>query len=598
MSVKTKEEIRLQGAAICAGIAIGKPFFFTFIDDVVPNFSIAEREIDEEIARFRRSLRRSKNDVLRLQKQLEIEGALEGAAILDTHLQMMQDPALTSEIEEKIRSTRKNTEFIFQGVINSYEEKFNKISDKFFRERFKDIQDIYRRVMGHLKESVRVSLAEIPPNSIVFAYELAPSDTAEAKRQCVSAFVTELGGETSHAAIMAKAKGIPYVANVDFEVLESAKNATVIVDGRTGDIIINPEKETLDFYKQLQKRLSTHYKGLEEQGNLQAETIDGYLVSLSANVEMLHDLELLHAYGSSGVGLFRSEYLLLNEETDAFEASFPSEESQYQAYAHIVKSMKGLPVVIRTFDIGGDKMREFQNLRNETNPFLGKRAIRFLLGEPQIFRSQIRAIIRASIFGHVKILFPMISGLPELREAKEFVLEVQKDLRREGYEIPPSVELGCMIEVPSAAITCDLLAKECDFLSIGTNDLVQYSLAVDRGNEQMSYLYTPTHPSVIRLIKMVVHEANRNGIKVSVCGEIAANPSFTALLLGLGVRDLSVAPRYIPLVKNAIRNTSIVEASSLVEKVLSLPTASEIEELLSKESDNSDSREFFCAHKF
>ncbi|MFT4554160.1 MAG: phosphotransferase system enzyme I (PtsI) [Chlamydiales bacterium] len=596
MALKTTKEIHLRGIPICAGIAIGKPFFFTFMDDVVPEFTIAANELEDEIARFRRALKRSRADIMRLQKQLEAEGALEGAAILDTHLQMMQDPALTTEIEAKVRATRINTESIFQAVIHDYEEKFNRISDKFFRERFKDIQDIYRRIMGHLRDSVRVSLADIPNNSIVFSHELAPTDTAEAKQNCVSAFVTEVGGETSHAAIMARAKGIPYVSNVNFDDLEGAKHSTVIVDGRTGDLILNPSKATLTKYKELQQQLSLHVKSLEDYGGLEAETIDGYRVKLSANVEMLNEIEMIHEYGGSGVGLFRSEYILLSEEGSMLEDGFPSEDEQFQAYCRIVQNMRGLPVVIRTFDVGGDKFNEIEELRKETNPFLGCRAIRFLLKEPEIFRTQIRAIFRASVYGQVKIMFPMISGLPELIEAKQFVEKVKREMIEEGIEIDQDVKIGCMIEVPSAAITCDLLAKESDFLSIGTNDLVQYSLAVDRGNQQMSYLYSPTHPSVIRLIKMVVTEGNRNGIPVSICGEIAADPRFTALLLGLGVRELSVAPRYIPVVKSAIRNTSIVEACHLAEKVFGVPTAKEVYDLLVKEYETSFPNDFFYNH--
>ncbi len=587
MIMKIQGEVNLKGTPICAGIAIGRPFFFTFIDDVIPDFIIGVDGVDEEILRFRKALKRSRQDIKRLQKQLEVEGALEGAAVLDTHLQMMQDPALTTEIELKIRETRKNTETIFQAVIFDYEKKFNKISDKFFRERFKDIQDIYRRIMGHLRESMRISLADIPQNSIVFAHDLAPSDTAEAKLGCVNAFITEVGGETSHAAIVAKAKGIPFVASVDFESVGSFRGRYVIVDGRTGDIIINPTQQTLTKYRDLQKQLQEQVHDLEEDGTLKAETIDGYSVKLSANVEITNDLDCLHEYNSSGVGLFRSEFMCVAED------AFPSEEEQFEAYRVLVENMRGLPVVIRTFDIGGDKFREFQKTRSETNPFLGCRAIRFLLKEPDIFKVQLRAILRASNYGPVHILFPMISGLPELLEAKKLVKETRQELFSKGIIVSENIKIGCMIEVPSAAITCDLLARESDFLSIGTNDLVQYSLAVDRGNQEMSYLYAPTHPSVLRLIKMVVSEGCRNHIPVSICGEIAADPRYTSLLLGLGVRELSVASRFIPVVKNAIRNTSIVDSCQLAEKVLRMSTAKEIEDLLIDEYQENFPNDFF-----
>lgn len=576
MSVET-QEIQLLGIPISRGIAIGKPFFFTFLDDSVPDFSVHIDDIDQEIGRYRRAFARGREDIKLLQKKLERERVLEGAAILDAHLQMMQDPLLTTFIEGEIRRTRKNAEFVFQRIIKQYQKKFNAIADPFFRERFKDIQDISRRVMGYLKESVRVCLADLPSNSIIFAADLSATDVAEANTSCVSAFVTESGGATSHAAIVAKAKGIPYVNSVDFKSLEPKNVELAIVDGRTGEIILNPSHETLAKYSNLRDQLHIHLQRLGKTCQQDPETYDGYKVQLSANIEMFSEVDLLHQFGGSGVGLFRSEYAFLSRET------FPSEEEQYVLYRTIVERMQGLPIVIRTFDIGGDKHLLKGPLIQEGNPFLGCRAIRFLLREKEIFKTQLRAILRASVHGDVSIMFPMVSALPELTEAKKVLMEVYHELIEKRVNLAPRIMVGCMIEVPSAAIISDLLAKECDFLSIGTNDLVQYSLAVDRGNHAISSLYNPTHPSVIRLIKLVVTEANHQGIPVAVCGEIAADPRFTPLLLGLGVHKLSVASRYIPIVKNAIRNTSIVSASRLAEQALTLASAAEIEELLNEE---------------
>ncbi len=577
MSIETKHrESRLHGTPICAGIAIGRPFFFVFSKDVVPEFSIAAAEIEDEVLRYQNALKRSKQDVLRLQTQLEAEGAVDAFMVIDTHLQIMQDPLITTAIEEQIRLTRKNAEHVFHKAIDEFEEKFNRITNPFFKERFKDIQDIARRVTSHLRHTVRISLADIPEQSVVFAHELFPSDTAEAKSSCVCAFVTEAGGETSHAAIVAKAKGIPYVANVDFRSIESLDGSQVIVDGRTGEVILNPSKKTLTKYRSLHKQLRVQEKLLEETSSLEAETIDGYRVRLSANIEMADEFDLIHRHGGRGVGLFRSEFLFLTHE------DFPDEEKQFHLYSKIVTSMKGLPVVIRTFDVGGDKFGRLYQTRGESNPFLGCRAIRFLLKEREVFKTQLRAILRASGCGsgEVSIMFPMISGLPELLESKKLVQEAKEELTARGEKFAAHVRIGCMIEVPSAALTCDALAKECDFLSIGTNDLVQYSMAVDRGNQAMSYLYNPTHPSIIRLIKMVVSEGIRHGIPVSVCGEIAADPRFTVLLLGLGVQELSMSSRHIPLVKNVIRHLSIVSATQFAEDVLSMSTAKEIHETL------------------
>lgn len=586
MELQTSE-IYLRGSPICRGIAIGKPFFFSFVEDSIPEFIISPQEVPQEIHRYRQAFERGREDVQRLQKQLEMERIVEGAAILNAQLQMMQDPLMTTHVENEIQNTLKNAEFVFQKVIKHFKKKFNSLTDPFFRERFKDIQDISRRVMSYLLKSVRISLNHIPADSIVFTKELTASDVAEADVSLIGAFVSETGSSTSHAAIVAKAKGIPYVTSVNYTVLDCFKESIVIVDGRTGEIIINPSDEVLVHYQKLKNDLQIHLNKLGRGGTLATETFDGYSVRLSANIEMANELEMLHKYGGCGVGLFRSENVFLASE------KYPSEEEQFSIYKNIVEKMKGLPIVIRTFDVGGDKFMLSQQLPQESNPFLGCRAIRFFLKEREIFKIQLRAILRASLYGEVSLMFPMISTLSELTEAKAMVREAQEELEKQGHIFSKPIGIGCMIEVPSAAIISDLLAKECDFLSIGTNDLVQYSLAVDRGNHAMSNLYKPAHPSVIRLIKLIVNEANHNGIPVTVCGEVAADPRFTPLLLGLGVHELSVASRYIPIVKNAIRNTSIVAASQLAEKALSLSDSHEIEELLQSEYKKNAPEDFF-----
>ncbi len=571
------QEILLAGTPICRGIAIGRPFFFTLVETDVPEFSIADADVEGEVTRYQRAIHKGLEDIKRLQKRLHNERILDGAAILDGHLQMMQDALLTTCVEAQIRSQRKNAEFVFQGIIRECQEKFDSIADPFFRERFKDIQDISQRVLGHLRDSVRICLADIPNDSIIFSKDLTAFDTAEANSSCVCAFVTKDGGATSHAAIVAKAKGIPYVSSVEIEGLAVDKDAWVIVDGRTGEIILHPSAETLKKYQQLRNQLQMHLLKLKQTGKLLAETYDGYAIQLSANIEMAGELDMLHQAGGSGVGLFRTESAFLDRD------EFPAEEEQFRLYRSFVEKMNGLPIVIRTFDVGGDKYLRNQQSLHECNPFLGCRAIRFLLREKEIFKTQLRAILRASAYGEVRVMFPMISALCELMEAKEILEGVRQELIARGENIPAYIPIGCMIEVPSAAIIADLLAKECDFLSIGTNDLVQYALAVDRTNNALSHLYTPTHPSVIRLIRLIVNEANHHGIPVTVCGEVAADPRFTPLLLGLGVHELSVASRYIPMVKNAVRNTSIVAASKLAEQVLTLSSAGEIAELLTRE---------------
>lgn len=573
----TLSQQNLHGLPICRGIAIGKPFIFNFVEDVVPEFSIAIDDLDAEISRYKTALKKARSDVARLKKKLEQDSILEGAAILDAQQQMMLDPLLTYDVEEQIRKKRKNAESVFQDLIQHYQKGFNAISDPFFRERFKDLHDISRRVLSHLLKTVRFSFADIPENSIIFAREFSPSDIAEANKASAGALVAEIGGSMSHAAIVAKAKGIPYVTNVKFSDINLDKNCPVIVDGRTGEIIIHPTTSTLLHYQSLFDQLNTHLHQLHNSGKYKAETYDGYAVRLSANIDVMNEAEMLHQFGGSGVGLFRSEYIFLAAER------FPSEEEQFHIYRRVVEKMRGLPIVIRTFDVGGDKKISDRKIPQETNPYLGCRAIRFLLKEKDIFMSQLRAILRASVFGDVSIMFPMVASLTELREAKHLIKEAEEELKHRGEPFCSSLRIGCMIEVPSAAIISDLLAKECDFLSIGTNDLVQYALAVDRDNHALSGLYSAAHPSVIRLIRHIAAEANQQGIPVSICGEVAADPRYTPLLLGLGIQELSVASRYLPIVKNAIRNTSIVSASHLAERVLELSTAQEIEEILNQE---------------
>lgn len=566
------EEVVIKGSPVCRGIAIGKIFFLNRGEFKVFELNLRPTDINREIERYRTALLKSRQDIKRLQKQLELESALEGILILDAQLEMLQDPLLTVEIEKEIRKLKKNAEFVFQKALTKLQERFNSLDDAFFMERFKDLQDLSRRVFSYLHESGHLSLKDIPTNSIVCAHELTASDTAEAKLAYVNAFITEMGGATSHAAIVAKAKGIPYITRIDLEAIKVYTESLVIVDGRKGTIILNPTEETLKKYEHLKEKMQNQVKSLEKISSWPAETYDGYSIRLSANLEMTHELDLVHQLGGHGIGLFRSEYIFLPKR------EIPSEEEQYQIYYHIAKRMQGSPVVIRTFDLGGDKTSEHYSFAGEKSAFIGFRATRFLLKEKGLLKAQLRAIIRASVHGNVSVLFPMISTLSELREAKQMIHEVQEELKS-----PDRIRIGCMIEVPSAAVIADQFAKECDFLSIGTNDLVQYSLAIDRSDQTLSDFYEPIDPSVIRLIKLITTEANQAKVPVSVCGEIASDPRFTPLLLGLGIQELSVSPRFLPLIKNAIRNTSIVEAVRLAEETLTLTTAQDVWQLLIKE---------------
>lgn len=568
------KEIRLRGTPICWGVAIGVPYIYRPIQEALPNFTVRTDQVEGEIERYRGAIRESEKELKKLKGKLEEEGASEGAAILDSHLEMMKDPSLTAEVEEEIRSTKRNTEQVFQKAITEYTNKFERIEDPFFKERVGDLHDVAHRILKRLHSTRNHSLLDVPKHAIIFAEQLTPSEAAEAQSPRIGAFVTRTGGETAHAAIIAKAKGIPYVSRIDYDQVERHIDKPLIVDGRTGEVILNPSPETLEHYQLLKKELDGQDAEFKQLGLYAAETVDGYQVSLSANAEMAHEVELIEQYGGDGIGLFRSEYICLSKD------EFPTEEDQYQQYKHVVETLKDRACVIRTFDIGGDKFRHLTGVKDEENPFLGCRAIRFMLKENETFCAQLRAILRASAHGDVRILFPMISGLPELLEAKQYLEQAKEELRVKNIPFDEGIRIGCMIEVPSAAITADILAKECDFFSIGTNDLVQYSVAVDRDNHGLSYLYTPAHPAILRLIRTVVREGARQGIKVSICGEMAADPHYTALLLGLGVQELSVSARYLPLIKNAIRSTSVTKATRLATHVLDLRTPEEVLETL------------------
>jgi phosphotransferase system enzyme I (PtsI) len=568
-------EIFLEGCALSRGIAIGVPLFLDTFDIEVPELVIEPEAIQEEIERYRNALQATRNDFDNLKNSLELEGIKDGAQVLDAHVQLTQDPLLNAQVEEEIYSLGKNAEFVLSKVMRRFGRKFRKMQDPFFQQRFEIVQDIYKRILENLCSSKRGCLTEIPPDSVVFAQSITPSSAAEANRQQVAAFVTQFGGSMSHMAIVAKAKGIPYVANVDFsKVAKHQKSPLVIVDGLLGRIILNPSAKTLAEYRQLRSHIQLRFDELKNLCILPSQTADGERIRLSANVEISDDFALLQQYGAEGVGLFRSEYLVLGR------GCFPNEEEQYEVYRNLVEHMKGFPVVIRAFDLGMDKVISGLQLTREQNPALGARAIRFLLREKEIFGIQIRAILRAAVAGDVRILFPMVSSVSELREAKDVVYKAYDALRKEGHPLPDTIKLGCMVEVPSAAMIADLLARECDFLSIGTNDLIQYALAIDRTQTVGNDLFTSTHPGVVRLVKVIVQQAHHESVPVCVCGEIASDPRFVPLLIGLGITELSVASRFLPLIKNVVRNTSKKEAIKLAEKVLSLKTASEIQAVL------------------
>ncbi len=570
------EEIVVRGFPVSEGIAIGIPFFLSPMKEEIPEFSITMKEVDGEIERYRSAIYSSREDLQLLRKNLAEEAAEDAATIIDTHIQMLDDPLITDHMEDKIRQTLQNSEAVFHSVMTDYERRFTQRTDAFFQDRLIDVMDLANRVLGHLCPSKGHSLLGIPFNSVVFARELIPSHTASAESTRVCAFVTQSGGGNSHAALIARAKGIPYVACVDVNAYQNIPSRCVIVDGQAGEVIFNPRPKTLDKYKLRKTRLKTSLQLLQKELQYDAETIDGCSVQVFANIGNMSDLENLQQYGAEGIGLFRTEYLFFEN-----RHLISSEEDQYNAYVKLLCCVGDMPVVIRVFDVGGDKNPElFSDGEREPNPVLGCRGIRFLLRHREIFRIQLRAILRAAVHGDVRILLPLISDIGELETSKELIEEISQSLTREGIPFKAHVPVGCMIEVPSAVLICDALAKRSDFLSIGTNDLVQYTLGIDRSNPAMSDFCYPAHPSVLRMIKMVNTEAKRHKKSVTICGEIASNPLFVPLLLGLGVDQLSCSPRYISIVKRAIRQTTLLGAYELAEKILQLDSTEEVSKLL------------------
>jgi phosphoenolpyruvate-protein phosphotransferase (PTS system enzyme I) len=582
------KEFRIQGSSVSEGVAIGHLFFLpSHIEEVIEEFSIEEFNLDSEVERYNLALGKSREDLLFLQFNLKEEDSNEASEIIETHIQMLEDPLMTLNVEEKIRETKKNAESVFSSVIREYEKKFSKIKDPFFQQRIVDVLDVSKRVLDHLAGKEPLSSFDVPEDSVIFTEELIPSHMATLQASRVGAFVTQQGGSSSHAALIAKAQGIPYVSNIDVSIFQKIGSSCIIVDGKSGEVIFHPEPETLKKYKELKTSLKITYQLLQQDPFPIAETLDGYPVHVYANIGNLVDLEEVRTHQPEAVGLFRSEYLFLEK-----NIVFLSEEEQFKSYEKIAKETQGLSVVMRVFDIGGDKNPDsFLEEQKESNPVLGCRGIRFLLRHPTVFRSQLRALMRAYDGLKLKILLPLVSDPQEVIEAKKIINQVQVELESQGLIKEQVFPVGCMIEVPSAAFLCGAMAHDVDFFSIGTNDLLQYTLGMDRGNPAKLDFFSPSHPSIIRMIKMVALEAKRHNKPVTVCGEMAANPRYIPLLIGLGIREFSCSPRYIPLVKKAVRRCTLLGSFKLAQKILQMSSSHEISQILADLAEERDRKE-------
>ena len=564
-------EIRFEGIGVSPGIAFAGIYVVRDDLDEVARYHIAPSRIADEIGRFEAGLIQTRMQILEMQERIAKSIGAKDAAIFDAHLLVVEDRTLIDEVLRKLKTDLCNVEWAFQEVATRYAETLSKIDDPYLRERALDIQDVTKRVIRNLQGKAPKAFLSLSGPHILVAHNITPSDTASMSRENVLGIATDLGSRTSHAAILARSLTIPAVLGLHDITAKVDTGQHVLLDGNDGLLIVNPAPQTLACYRELESRRAKVTAQLKELRETTSTTRDGCHIVLSANIELPEDVDAVAANGAEGIGLYRTEFLYLNRKT------LPAEEEQYETYRSVAERVRPNPLIIRTFDLGGDKLAEgVADVTDELNPFLGWRAIRFCLENQDIFKTQLRAILRASAVGNIKVMFPMISGLDELRRAIAVLEECKQQLRNSRAEVAERVEVGAMIEIPSAAICASALAREVDFFSIGTNDLIQYALAVDRVNEKIAYLYEPTHPAILRLLKMVADAAHASRIWVGVCGEMAGDVALVPLLLGLGMDELSAAATLVPRVKRAVQSVAIPECRELVEDALKLNTASEI----------------------
>ncbi|HEY4284681.1 MAG TPA: phosphoenolpyruvate--protein phosphotransferase [Chthoniobacterales bacterium] len=571
MSDQSQPEVRLQGAGVSSGIAHGTIHVIRDDLDDVARYTIEKAQIPDEIGRFEAALIQTRMQILEMQQRIAESIGTKDAGIFDAHLLVVEDRTLIDEVLRKLDKDRCNVEWIFQEVATSYADTLSKIDDPYLRERALDIQDVTKRVIRNLLGKAPKPFLALEEPHILVAHNLTPSDTAMMNREVVLGIATDLGSRTSHTAILARSMNLPAVVGLHDATERLETGETVLLDGINGLLIVNPSAETLSAYREIESKRVRIAEQLTHLRETKSTTRDGRHIVLSANIELPRDVESVSANGAEGIGLYRTEFLYLNRTT------LPTEDEQYETYNTVAQRVHPHPLIIRTFDLGGDKLAPGSvETADELNPFLGCRAIRFCLENPDIFKTQLRAILRASVGGNIKIMFPMISGLHELRAAIQMLEECKNDLGRSGIQFSEDTEVGAMIEIPSAAICSHSLGAEVDFFSIGTNDLIQYALAVDRVNEKIAHLYQPTHPAVLRLLKMIADAAHANQIWVGVCGEMAGDIALIPLLLGLEMDELSVSATLVPRVKRAVQSLETAECRQLVEESLKLETSSDI----------------------
>ncbi len=569
----------LAGISGSPGIAIGPTLTYSESHQYVPRYRIEDHSIDEELTRFHEAVKRAREEITSLQKQSRHEVGDLDTRFLDSHVLMLSDPDFTGRVEEAIRSQQYNVEWVLHTTTESVVAQLSGLEDAYLRERSVDIHDVGQRVLNHLLYRRRLSLSDLTDEVVLICHDLLPSDAIGMNKRKVRGIAMDAGGRTSHTAILARAFEIPAVLGLG-TVVEQARTASeIIVDGNRGKVILDPDESTLSRYRDELSDYREREVRLMSLNDLPAETKDAKLIQLKANIEIPEEVEAIFAHGADGIGLFRSEFLFLH--SGKWNTSrLPDEEDQFNAYRQVLESMNGKPVTIRTLDVGGDKVVPELSQYPEKNPLLGWRAIRFCLSRTEVFRTQLRALLRSSVYGNLRIMFPMISGVEELNRAFELLNEVREEMIASGEQFSENIPVGIMIEVPSAALTSDILARNCDFFSIGTNDLIQYTLAVDRGNERTAYLYEPFHPGMLRLLNTVLENGHRAGIPVGMCGEMAGDPMATMLLVGLGLDELSMSAAGIPEVKRIIRSLTMGEAEELFGTVMEMRSYKDIDRFI------------------
>ena len=567
----------LKGIPVSPGVAIAPAFVLRTAETMPLRRRIPRRDIPGEQALYRAALDAARGELDKVSEQSALGDAV--TSIARSHREFLADPTLIREIESAIENGPSPADWAVASVFNRWIEIFRSLEDEFFRQRYVDLIDLKRRVLRHLMEMEETETPTPDHPAVLVAQDLTPTETAQLDRKSILAFATEAGGATSHTAIVAKSLSIPAVCGLGGALDAVPPGVTVIVDGEAGLLIIDPDAATREHYEKRRGRIERRAKLIRRMATMPAETLDGWPVGVFGNIEFPFEVTEAVDSGADGIGLYRTEFLYTKE------GGMPDEETHLAAYRRALELLKGRTLTIRTFDFGADKFAHELGLAGEANPFLGCRSIRYCFARPELFRTQLRAILRASAEGRISIMFPMISSVTEMRRARTILEQVQEELRLSNIPFDANVHVGAMVEIPSVAVAADYLAQEADFFSIGSNDLTQYTLAVDRTNERVAALFRPGNPGVLRLLRHVVREGTRAGLRVSICGEMASERPYTLLLLGLGVRHFSVAPGSVPEVKQVVRAVTRHRAEEVAERAMSFATPEEVDDYLYEEAD-------------